>query len=268
MRNNRVIYVNHIQAGISYRILISDDYIQDVYQFFSMFHVTDYDLGLKSICQFSIDHRKVIFLLSFGDEKIVFDSISECLLYVSDIIQHVSTPNFVGYYHSASCLSKNGKAILLIGATMAGKTSLNMFLCKNGFLYLSDDVSIINRELKVISMPTPVKIRRGIIYDDSFFDQYKIYENNEIKVLGSLNSKTTEAAYDIVGAVFLHRGYDMKIEDMPSCELAEELMKNYAKIISMSTQVAFTSKLAAKVKGYRLFYTSLDKELLKTIEDI
>ena len=263
-----MIYINHIQAGISCRILINEDHVPKVKQFFSMFHVTDYDIGLKNIGEFRIVHRNDTFQLAFGDEKIVFDSIYECLLFVSDAIQHASVATFVGYYHSALCLSKEGKAILLIGASMAGKTSLNMFLCKNGFKYLSDDIAIINQDLKAISMPVPVKIRHGIIYDDPFFDRYKIYKNNELKVLGSFNAKTTEAAYDIAGVVFLNRGYDIKIEEMSSSELATELMKNYSEILSMSTQIKFTSKLASQVKGYRLFYSDFDDELLKTIEAI
>lgn len=263
-----MIYINHIRAGISCRILLNEDNTQLVKQFFSMFHVTDYDIGLKSIGKFRINYRNNTFQLLLDDKHLVFDSIYECLLYVSDAIQHACTAEFVGYYHSSLCLNKRGKSILLIGASMAGKTSLNMFLCKNGFSYLSDDIAIINKNLKTVSMPIPVKIRHGIIYDDPTFNRYTLYKNNELKVLGSFNSKTTEATYDVAGVIFLNRGYDIRIEEMSPSELATGLIKNYFDIISMSTQIKFTSKLAAQVKGFRLFYNNLDDKLLKIVNAI
>jgi hypothetical protein len=45
----------------------------------------------------------------------------------------------------ASSVSINGKAVLLYGGSGSGKTSLSLWLCSNGFDFLSDDVTLIDK---------------------------------------------------------------------------------------------------------------------------
>lgn len=63
--------------------------------------------------------------------------------------------------HSA-CVSSGGRGLLLVGGTRAGKSTLSLALCQNGFDYLSDDRSLLGRaegELRVWALSPEMKQR-------------------------------------------------------------------------------------------------------------
>lgn len=195
MESKSILYVNHIKAKVCCHIIADSHLSSQIIAFFSMFQISEYNIGCKCIGIFEIYSCKTNICLNYLKQNYVFGSIYEGLMFVADSLLCID--EYMGCYHGAVCQSPNGKAIALIGETMAGKTSLNMFLCKSGFKYLSDDVVLINEDYKVLSLPIPVKVRSGIIYSDSFYDKFIICSNNEYKILGSLSNKTTECDYEI-----------------------------------------------------------------------
>lgn len=261
-----MIFINHIKINSCCIIDVDCSLRQIVRTFFSMFYVTEHSIGYKSVADFKICLMNNNISLLYLNKQYVFGSIYEALLFISDMIQYIENQHCVGYYHGALCLSNTGKSICLIGETMAGKTSLNMFLYKNGFQYLSDDSIIVNKNFKVISMPTPIKIRHGIIFNDSFFDKYAVFTNNDYKILTSLNTNTTNYEYDMQAFVFLHRGYGLNIIEMSKHDLFLSLISNFSKMNSMQEQILFTKALLNQVRGFNLYYNDLNESLIRIID--
>ncbi|HIE29506.1 TPA: hypothetical protein EYP66_19730 [Candidatus Poribacteria bacterium] len=90
-------------------------------------------------------------------------------------------------FHAASIV-KDGKAILLVGESGKGKTTLTVSLVKRGFRYLSDDLSAIHPvTLKVLPTPKAVHLKGesmeffpslspefvAVPYPDGFFPGFK-----------------------------------------------------------------------------------------------
>ena len=84
--------------------------------------------------------------------------------------------NFI--IHSASVLDKN-KSILILGGPGAGKTTLSLLLSKNGFIFRSDDLTIISCERnKIYSYPLLLKPK---IKSKKYFNLYKYSYRNSLQ---------------------------------------------------------------------------------------
>ncbi|MFQ5647596.1 MAG: hypothetical protein ACE5GM_11770 [bacterium] len=85
-----------------------------------------------------------------------------------NIFQYVFSPVFLellketGLFHiHAGAVSLNGKGMFFPGATGSGKTTLSLSLVRQGFSFLSDDISFVNRmssgKVELLSFPQPVQ---------------------------------------------------------------------------------------------------------------
>lgn len=261
-------FINHEIFKRSVTIYIVEEFVDQIDTFFSMFCITKESIGYTNVGTFILNIKKAYVQLVFNDITYIFGSVMESCVFIADVIQVLFSVSIVGNYHGAMCLDKNGNAIALIAKSMVGKTTLNMFLCKNGYKYLSDDIILINDMLKVIPMPVAVKIRRGILYDDPYYQRFTSYKNEDYKVLTGLGENIAQFEYNLKSIVFLYRDNQLDVHSMTSSELLISLLPNVFHVNDWTNQLLFSKRLAKQIHGYNLYYDKLDKELLIRMSEL
>ena len=91
---------------------------------------------------------------------------------IQQTIFHLIDKNKDGMALHAAALSRNGKGIILPGASGRGKTTLSTWLATKGFNYLTDEYVFIEEKTNIIqafSRPPNIKVK-GIDALDSYFD--------------------------------------------------------------------------------------------------
>lgn len=112
----------------------------------------------KNILNIQISKEKYYYIISVDKHKpyIVEDALSE----ISSLIIFYRKPiqNYV-LLHCAA-IAKDNKALLFIGPTHSGKTTLTTYLINNGYNYISDDyVAISSNNLNVQPNGNPIHLR-------------------------------------------------------------------------------------------------------------
>ncbi len=91
----------------------------------------------------------------FLDEKVLLEERFFSFVFFYLILMEMLR-YFGFYYVHSSCISVNGKALIIPGDTGAGKTTLCITLLREGFNYLSDDGVLLKKEddkVKVLALP-------------------------------------------------------------------------------------------------------------------
>lgn len=104
------------------------------------------------------------------------DAVAVILFGVTGFLVHLdlSLPGNLAVFHGAS-LFRNGKALLLLGRTGSGKTSLSCLLSIHGFSYLSEEDSFIRMEgngtFQVLPYPRRIRITRDVLQKHPVLDR-------------------------------------------------------------------------------------------------
>ena len=218
--------------------------------------------------KFEIKNKNELFIIEEINKKNsnIFTNLSEALLYISDYLTDISNNN-IAFFHGALVANDLNQACCLIGKTMAGKTSLNLFLCKNGYKYLSDDWIVVNDELQVYSSQLPVKVRHGIMWDDEYYKKNIIWQNNDFQILVGLNSITNNLKVNLKHIFFIDRVLDKDIsyKEVNGTGYLELLMNNISKFNSIQDLTRISSKIAKNISAGVLEYSELNQDLINFI---
>lgn len=77
------------------------------------------------------------------------------------ILHHEEDANWLASFH-ASTIAKNGKAVMLAGASGKGKSTLTALLAFNGFEFVADDVTgMLHDSMEVFSYPAAISVKAG-----------------------------------------------------------------------------------------------------------
>ena len=264
-----MVIIRHNKLGLIVGVYCAFDLEKVVMSFFQMFEVYVSEEKIYCDTVYGLEYKNNKILLTTSDVDFDFCCVEEALIYLSDVL--VEQLRYVGaYFHGAVSLDKSGRAVAIIGKTMIGKTSFNMFLYKHGYRFLSDDKVIVDDALQVISFPTGIKVRRGIIWDDSYFDKFCVYKNDNYKILSlNVDMCLDKKNYDIGKFIFLQRGYEtLSVKEISGGELFLALFENSSKLNSVKNQAFTAAALSKSIKAYVLNYSKLDYELLKLINSI
>lgn len=140
-----------------FSLLLADDSLVSMLslQYGRYFHPAD----RKTADFITITHTDQTYTLRY-QEKIwhsphPLEELSEILFY------NTVYDDSVFALHGAA-VEYHGKAIVFLGATTTGKTTLTAYLTQNGFGYLTDDCVLIDRsDLTVHPVTTPIHLREG-----------------------------------------------------------------------------------------------------------
>ncbi len=172
--------------------------------------------------------------------------------YVDEISEYLSV------FHSASVV-KDGKAILLVGESGKGKTTLTLALIKRGFHYLSDDQSVVHPEkLKILPAPKALHLKgKSLEFFPSLSPEFvplpyppKFFPG-VTKALCCFPTEdilpALDTAFSIYFILFLRQGETIKLQPIPKSHAAAQFFTySYeCDLKDFNTAVQLTRKVPA-----------------------
>ncbi len=207
----------------------------------TVFQNLDLNYDKNLVCT---QNSKVIHIRSFYSELKIYVEQKEFLrcseidneTIISATIDIITDLNhcFVGewaFFHSF-VVTKNNEAILLVGPTHQGKTTLGTALTLEGYGYLSDDVAIINDAGELYGLSLPIKLRKNTILNlETIKQKYNVLETKNYFFLTPYFSNQNINNYRPKKVVFLNRKNSatrVKIKQIEDYEAIKKLILNAA----------------------------------------
>lgn len=186
---------------------------------------------------------------------------TEHLIYV--LIDLISEPYNVilnkefAFFHG-SVVSKDNKCVLIIAPTMQGKTTLCAKLSLMGYTYVSDDLIIVDENMNLYPLPTPVKIRRNTVLNKECFKLvYNIFETKDYYILTAKKRLDLSKLYSPCKVLFLNRNHsesEMHISQISPIDATNKFIINSAYFSNVYTHITASKKLAERCICYDINY--------------
>ena len=234
--------------------------------FFGFTLYKEYDIVGDKV--FKVKQNKSNICVIYKEIENIFGNVFEALVFISDYLSRIDLLDY-SIFHGSVVLNDLNEGVCLVGATLAGKTTLSLFLAKNGFKYFSDDSIIIkNDNLECFSMQLPIKIRRGVMWGDPFFKKYIIHENSDFKIIGNISKNYNNTATKIKTFLFLNRCETKKSIVKKIDDFSLLLMENATSLADLRSLIKICFKINKKANGFLLTYNSLNNDLIKIIKEL
>ena len=178
----------------------------------------------------------------------------------------------------SSAIEKDGKAILFLGNSGSGKSSLVASL--QSYNFITEDIASIEEHdgsCKVIPSFPYIKLTKRIAESYSVIDKEKIYlKNDRLKRSFYKVNNFVSKPVEINKCIFLQWGDSSKIHELNSTEILEMLLKSYIGAFpidschkSSSVFMSFFEKLSKQANFFK-FTRKIDdsKDINKEIKEI
>ena len=189
---------------------------------------------------------------------------------IQQTIYHLIDKNKDGMALHAAAMSKNGKGIILPGASGRGKTTLSTWLATKGYNYLTDEYVFIGENTNIIqafSRPPNVKVK-GIDALDSYFD-INAHEDQTIRSsqvamipprLLNPNSKKEEAVVSLIVFPNYKEGAEYELEKLSKARAGLTLMECLVNARNLNGHgFSEATRLVRDTPAYLLTYSSVDQ---------
>ena len=189
---------------------------------------------------------------------------------IQQTIYHLIDKNKDGMALHAAALSKNGKGIILPGASGRGKTTLSTWLATKGYNYLTDEYVFIRENTNIIqafSRPPNIKVK-GIDALDSYFD-INAHEDQTIRSsqvamipprLLNPNNKKEEAVVSLIVFPNYKESSEFELEKLSKARAGLTLMECLVNARNLNGHgFNEAARLVRDTPAYRLTYSSVDQ---------
>ena len=189
---------------------------------------------------------------------------------IQQTIYHLIDKNKDGMALHAAALSKNGKGIILPGASGRGKTTLSTWLATRGYNYLTDEYVFIKENTNIIqafSRPPNVKVK-GIDALDSYFD-FSAHEDKTIRSsqvamipprLLNPNNTKEEAVASLIVFPNYKEGSEFELEKLSKARAGLTLMECLVNARNLNGHgFSEATRLVRDTPAYLLTYSSIDQ---------
>ncbi len=203
-------------------------------------------------------------------KKITFTSVENLIYILIDVLSEpykvIRNRNLV-FFHG-SVVAKYNSASLILAPTMQGKTTLCTYLSLMGYTYISDDLVLVDHNMNIYPLPTPIKVRKNNIFNNMHLvTNYNVFKTNDYSILTPKKQIDFSKVYSPQNAFFLNRdekSENVKISELSSFNATNKFIVNGAYIDNVYFHITLSRKLAEKCKCYNVCYSDI-REIINKI---
>ena len=189
---------------------------------------------------------------------------------IQQTIYHWIDKNKDGMALHAAALSKNGKGVILPGASGRGKTTLSTWLATKGYNYLTDEYVFIRENTNLIqafSRPPNVKVK-GIDALDSYFDvsahEDQTIQSSQVAMIPTRllnpNNKNEEAVVSLIVFPNYKESSEFELEKLSKARAGLTLMECLVNARNLNGHgFSEATRLVRDTPAYLLTYSSVDQ---------
>ena len=189
---------------------------------------------------------------------------------IQQTIYHLIDKNKDGMALHAAALSKDGKGIILPGASGRGKTTLSTWLATKGYNYLTDEYVFIGENTNIIqafSRPPNVKVK-GIAALDSYFDinahEDQTIQSSQVAMIPprllNPNNKNEEAVVSLIVFPNYKESSEFELEKLSKARAGLSLMECLVNARNLNGHgFREVTRLVRDTPAYLLTYSSVDQ---------
>ena len=189
---------------------------------------------------------------------------------IQQTIYHLIDKNKDGMALHAAALSKNGKGVILPGASGRGKTTLSTWLATKGYNYLTDEYVFIRENTNLIqafSRPPNVKVK-GIDALDSYFDvsahEDQTIQSSQVAMIPTRllnpNNKNEEAVVSLIVFPNYKESSEFELEKLSKARAGLTLMECLVNARNLNGHgFSEATRLVRDTPAYLLTYSSVDQ---------